>query len=97
MKIATLRARLLVRDSRSLKDKRQVVRSILDRIKGSWNVSAAEVGHLDDLRVIEIGVAAVAPESESAAKAVQQISEALRGHPIAEFLGCEFDVHFEDA
>jgi len=97
MKISTLRVRLLVRDSRSLKDKRQVVRSILDRIKGSWNVSAAEVGHLDDLRVIEIGVAAVGPNAELPKTAVQQISEALRGHPIAEFLGCEFDVHFEDS
>ena len=33
MVIGTLEVRLLVRESRTLKDKRQVVRSILDRLK----------------------------------------------------------------
>ena len=33
MVVGTLEVRLLVRESRTLKDKRQVVRSILDRIK----------------------------------------------------------------
>jgi len=95
MHLSTLRARLLVRESRSLKDKRQVVRSLLDRIRGHWNVSAAEVGHLEDLRVIELGVAAVAPEAELARRAIDQIQAALRQHPIAEFLAAEVDVHYE--
>ena len=34
--------------SQSLKDKRQVVTRFKDRIRNQYNVSIAEVGHLDD-------------------------------------------------
>src|SRR5438477_574943 len=43
MIVGSLRLRLLVRESRSLKDKRQVVQSIKDRLRNAWNVSVAEV------------------------------------------------------
>ena len=56
MVVGTLSARLLVRESRTLKDKRQVVRSILDRLKAAFNVSAAEVDTHDDVKVATLGV-----------------------------------------
>src|SRR2546428_147182 len=43
MIVGSLRVRLLLRESRSLKDKRQVVRSIKDRLRNGFNVSVAEV------------------------------------------------------
>jgi uncharacterized protein YlxP (DUF503 family) len=48
MIIGLLSVRLRVRESRSLKDKRQVVRSILDRLRGGFNVSASETDTQDD-------------------------------------------------
>ena len=51
MVIGVLTARLLVRESRSLKDKRQVVRSILERLRGQFNVGASEVDTQDDHRL----------------------------------------------
>ncbi len=92
MVIGTLSVRLLVRESRTLKDKRQVVRSVLDRLRSRFNVAAAEVGHLDDVKVVEIGVAAVGPEVSGVKGVLQTIQEALRGHPIAEYLGGEVAV-----
>jgi hypothetical protein len=89
MTIGSLTARLLIRESRSLKDKRQVVRSILDRVKGGFNVSAAEIESHDDVKVAVLGFAIVAAESEAARGVLNQIAEALRKHPIAECLGCE--------
>ncbi len=91
MHIATLRARLYVRESRSLKDKRQVVRSVLDRARAGFNVSAAEVGSHDDLKVAELGFAAVAAEPAAARHVLQQIADALRRHPVAEYLGGEIE------
>jgi uncharacterized protein YlxP (DUF503 family) len=61
MVIGSLTARLLVRDSRTLKDKRQVVRSILDKARAGFDVAAAEVGSLDDVKVAELAFAAVGP------------------------------------
>lgn len=95
MVIGTLHARLLVREARTLKDKRQVVRSILDRLRGGFNVSAAEVGHLDDVKVVEVGVSAVGPETTVVRGALQTIQEALRAHPVAEYLGGDLVVGSE--
>jgi uncharacterized protein YlxP (DUF503 family) len=92
MVIGSLAVRLLVRESRSLKDKRQVVRSILDRVRGGFNVSAAEVGSHDDVKVAELGFAAVAAEPATARKVLTEIAEALRRHPVAEYLGGEQSV-----
>src|SRR5437588_460395 len=52
MIVGSLKARLLVRGSRSLKDKRQVVRSVLDRVRHQFGVAAAEVAAHDDHRLI---------------------------------------------
>jgi uncharacterized protein YlxP (DUF503 family) len=95
MVIGTLSARLLVRDSRTLKDKRQVVRSILDRMKGAFNVSAAEVDSHDDVKVATLAFAAVGFETAAVQGALQKIAEALRTHPVAEYLGGEVTVGSE--
>ena len=43
MIVGSLQVRLLVREARSLKDKRQVLQSIKDRLRNQFNVSVAEV------------------------------------------------------
>ena len=89
MHIASLHCRLRVRESRTLKDKRQVVRSLVDKLRSSFHVAAAEVGHLEDIKVIELGIAAVGAESEPLNGLMQKIQDALRAHPVAEYLGGE--------
>jgi uncharacterized protein YlxP (DUF503 family) len=49
--------RLHLPASRSLKDKRQVVKSVVERVKGRFNVSVAEIGEHDVWQVAEIGIA----------------------------------------
>ncbi|MFO0937993.1 MAG: DUF503 domain-containing protein [Gemmataceae bacterium] len=87
MHVVSLHCRLLVRGSRTLKDKRQVVRSIVDKLRSSFHVAASEVGHLEDVKIIELGVAAVGAESEPLHGMMQKIQDALRAHPVAEYLG----------
>lgn len=87
MVLGALLVRLYIRESRTLKDKRQVVRSILDRVKSGFNVSAAEVGSLDDVKVAELGFTAVGFENAAVQGVLNQITEALRKHPVAEYLG----------
>jgi len=47
MVVGTLKITLAIPGSDSLKDKRQVVRSLLDVARNKFNVSAAEIDHLD--------------------------------------------------
>jgi uncharacterized protein YlxP (DUF503 family) len=92
MFVGSLRVRLLIRESRSLKDKRQVVRSIKDRLRNGFNVSVAEVDALDHRQLAVIGVALVSNEARHVKTTLEQILGALRVHPIAELLDHELSV-----
>jgi len=84
-----LKVRLLLREARTLKDKRQVSRSIIDRLRGEFNVSAAEVEELDNPRSLVLGFAAVGWDGKHVGDTLQRIAEALRRHPVAEFVSSE--------
>ncbi len=89
MVIGSLQARLLVRESRTLKDKRRVVRGILDRVREGFNVAAAEVDTHDNVKIATLAFATVGFETAAVQHVLQQIAEALRRHPVAEYLGGE--------
>ena len=59
MFVGVLRLTLYLPDPGSLKSKRHLLRSALDRVKGKFNVSAAEVGANDLWQRAVVGVAAV--------------------------------------
>lgn len=91
MNVGSLRIRLLIRESRSLKDKRQVVRSILDRLRNEFHVAAAEVEELDDRRLAVLGFATVGPEAGLVRQTLDRIVDALKSHPVAEYLDHEME------
>ena len=92
MIVGTLQVRLMIREARSLKDKRQVVKSIKDRLHNSFNVSVAEVSALDNRQLAVLGMAMVSNEAHALKIALGQIVEALRVHPVAELLDYEIEV-----
>ena len=59
MVVGTLKIILHLHDNRSLKGKRKVVRSMVDKVKHKFNVSIAEVGSNDKWQRIELGVSAI--------------------------------------
>ena len=92
MLVGSLRVRLLVRESRSLKDKRQVVRSIKDRLRNRFNISVAEVEAHDHRQLVVLGMAMVSNEANQIRTAFGEILEALRGHPVAELIDYQIEV-----
>jgi uncharacterized protein len=96
MYVGTLEVRLLLRESRSLKDKRQVVRSIKDRLRQGFNVSIAEVDSLDDRQVAVLGLAMVSNEPAPVKEALAAVVQAMRVHPVAELLQHTLDVRNGD-
>jgi uncharacterized protein len=92
MIVGTLRVRLLLREARTLKDKRQVVKSIKDRLHNGFNVSVAEIAALDNRQLAELGLAMVSNEAHHIKVALGQIVEALRSHPVAELVDYELEV-----
>jgi uncharacterized protein YlxP (DUF503 family) len=92
MIVGTLRVRLLLRQARSLKDKRQVVKSIKDRLRNHFNVSVAEIEARDNRQLAVLGLAMVSNETHHVKLALGQIVKALRSHPVAELIDHEMDV-----
>ena len=92
MIVGTLRVRLLLRQARSLKDKRQVVLSIKDRLRNSFNVSVAEIEEQDHRQSAVLGVAMVSNETHHVKTELAKLVEALKSHPVAEFVDSELEV-----
>jgi uncharacterized protein len=92
MVVGSLRVRLLVRESYTLKDKRQVVRSIKDRLRNAFNVAIAEVDAEDDRQLVVLGLATVANETQAVRSLLEEVGKALRSHPVAEFIDQQLEV-----
>jgi uncharacterized protein YlxP (DUF503 family) len=60
MVVGVLRLTLYIHGASSLKDKRQVVRKVTDRLRSRFNVGVAEVGANDVWQSAVIGICAVA-------------------------------------
>jgi uncharacterized protein YlxP (DUF503 family) len=58
--VGVLRLTLYIHGARSLKDKRQVLRKVVDRVRARYNVAVAEVGEQDIWQTAVVGVCAVA-------------------------------------
>ena len=59
MIVGTLKIRLVLRESHSLKDKRRVLKSLKDTLSNKFNISVAETDEQDVWQSAEIGIAAV--------------------------------------
>jgi uncharacterized protein YlxP (DUF503 family) len=82
---------LTIPDSHSLKEKRQVVRSILDRIRSRFNVSACEADHLDEWQRATLAFAVVANDKDFVHECLMRIAEIVEtdGRVIVENVSVE--------
>lgn len=71
---------LRVAQASSLKDKRRIVKSFIDRLRHRHNVSVAEVGELDNHRMATIAVAMASSDRRYAEGVVQKIIDAAALH-----------------
>lgn len=62
MWLAVIRIHLLIPGARSLKDRRQAVRSLKERLKGRFDAACSEVGDLESWNRAFLGLALVANE-----------------------------------
>ncbi len=83
MHVASLRVELLIPNAYSLKDKRKVVRSVLDRTRHRFRVAAAEVEANDIHNLAVLGFAAVSNDPRHAAEVLGKVLEFLRNSPNA--------------
>ncbi|HEV8354735.1 MAG TPA: DUF503 domain-containing protein [bacterium] len=73
MVIGVLTVEFSIPDSNSLKDKRRLVQSLLDRLHNQFHVAAAEVDHQDSLRRAGIAVACVSTAGRHANQILSRV------------------------
>lgn len=90
MHIAALRMQLEITDGLTLKDKRQVIRSLLDRMR-QFNVSAAEVEDNDSVRYATLAAVAVANDRRFLDEMMGKVADLVEGEPRVAVLSREFE------
>jgi uncharacterized protein YlxP (DUF503 family) len=77
---------LFLPESGSLKDKRQVIKSLKDRIKRRFNVAIAEVDDQDLWQKTVLGVACVGNRKDYINEVLDKVIGAIRGTPSVEIM-----------
>ncbi|MFA5607031.1 MAG: DUF503 domain-containing protein [Leucobacter sp.] len=77
---------VLLGDVHSLKSKRSVVRPIISEIRRKFEVSVAEVGHVDLHRRSMVGVAVVSSDRAHVVDVLDGVERMVAGRPEVELL-----------
>lgn len=75
---------LFISGSQSLKDKRQVLHGIKDRLHGKFNLSVAEVDGLDLWQKAILGMACVSNERNHVNQVLEQALNLIKSMPAVE-------------
>jgi hypothetical protein len=98
MTVGTLIIQIPLPGIGSLKDKRRIVKSLVERLQSRFNVSAAEVEAQDSHRIAVIGLAAVANDGAFVGRQLDTILDFIRndnrivvGKIDREIFSCDYD------
>jgi len=73
----------------SLKDKRTVARSLIDRTRNKFNVSVAEVDTQEMHKTLTVGIAVVSGDASHAERSLDEIIRFMEANAEAELTGVE--------
>jgi len=89
MVIGSLSIKITIRSSRSLKDKRRIIKSLKDRIRNKFNVSISETSAQDNHKYSEIGVAMVGTDKQYVNSVLSSLINFFRFFPQIELVDYE--------
>jgi hypothetical protein len=78
MYVAALRLEFRIRDARSLKEKRHVIKSVSSHLARTFGVAVSEVDHQDLWNRATLGVAAVAPQLSQLDRILHTVERHMR-------------------
>ena len=92
MVVGTLKIEFRIQENHSLKDKRKILRSMVDRVKHKFNASVAEVGSNDKWQRIELGVTTVGNDRRHIDSSLSNILGFIESMYLAEIVNVETEV-----
>ncbi|OLS03860.1 DUF503 domain-containing protein [Tissierella creatinophila] len=82
--VCTVKIRIF--EANSLKEKRQVIKSLMGRLKSRFNISIAEVGLNDSWQTSEIGFSLTTNDSNHAREVISKVINFIDGDNRVEIL-----------
>ena len=92
MVVGTMIVEFHVHDNRSLKGKRKIVRSMVDKVKHKFNVAIAEVGSNDKWQKIELGVSSVGNDRRHMDSSLNNVLTFLDSLYLAEIVDTRIEI-----
>ncbi len=92
MVVGILNIALNIPGNNSLKGKRQVLKSLKDKIRGKFNVSVAEVGSNDLWQRADLGIAIVSNDRRQANRILSKVIDLIELSNYAELLDYEMEL-----
>ena len=92
MVVGTLSIKIAIRSSRSLKDKRRIIKGIKDRIRNKFNVSISETDAQDNHKCSVISVAMVGTDRQYVNSVLSSIINFFRFFPQVELVDYELEL-----
>ena len=92
MVVGLLTAQVGIDSADSLKDKRQIVKSLLAHLRADFNVSASEVADHDVWRRAVLGIAVVATDSAFANAVLDKVVDHIEADPRVDLGHCELEM-----
>jgi uncharacterized protein YlxP (DUF503 family) len=92
MVVGTLKIEFRIQDNHSLKGKRRIVRSMVDRVKHRFNAAIAEVGANDNWQKIELGISTVGNDRRHVDSSLGNILAFLGSLYLAEIMNTEMEI-----
>lgn len=83
---------LFIPDKNSLKGKRQVIKSIKDRVRNKYNVSIAEVADHDLWQKAVLGIALVGNEKKFVNQVMDKVLDLIRSSPLVEVIDYKIEM-----
>ena len=96
MLVALERFDLRIPACHSLKEKRHVVKTLTNAIRSSFNVSVAEVDHLDLWQRAALGVAAVGAQEYHLRRVLHEVEKLVDRWAEVEVISTDLSVHYAD-
>ncbi|HLG20026.1 MAG TPA: DUF503 domain-containing protein [Bdellovibrionota bacterium] len=94
MIVGILRLKLFLANSHSLKDKRQVLLKIKDKVQHHFNASIAEVGDNDTWQSAVLGVSVVGNEAGLVQSMLDKIERMIEELYVAQIVSRDRDVYY---
>ncbi|MGR3178677.1 MAG: DUF503 domain-containing protein [Candidatus Anammoxibacter sp.] len=91
MIVGVLSIRLVMRQSRSVKDKRRIIKNLADRIRNKFNVSVAETSMLDNKQSGMIGISMVGSNRRSVSRTLSNVVKFFDFYPNAKLIDYQLE------